>query len=86
MSAIGAFLAGNRVVILTLCGAAVILAGMWLLRDYGKTKETAGAAKVTTAVQADSIKRSEEARQDKVRVDDAVRAKPIDAVIDEDLK
>lgn len=50
-------------------------------RIYGKG-EKAGRAEVTTKVQEETIKKTDEARKDKVEADEEVRAKPIDAVID----
>jgi hypothetical protein len=49
------------------------------VRDDGKK---AGASEVTTKVQEETIKKTDEARKDKVEADEKVRAKPIDAVID----
>jgi hypothetical protein len=50
-------------------------------RIYGKG-EDAGKAEVTTKVQEETIKKTDEARKDKVEADEEIRAKPIDAVID----
>lgn len=82
MSALWKLLGGNKAVILTLAGAAVFLAGIWFLRDYGSAKGKAEAAKVTTAVQAEGVKKQEEARQDKVKAEEVVRKQPIDDVIE----
>lgn len=82
MSALWASLGGAKWVIVTVAVCAVALAGIWLLRDYGKAKEATGASTVTTAVQTGAVKKQEEARQDKVKAEEVVRKQPIDDVIE----
>ena len=63
--------------ILLLIGATLFAVN----RIYSKG-EKAGAGDVATKVQAETIKQTEKARQDKEKADEAVRDKPVDAVID----
>jgi hypothetical protein len=65
------------IAILLLIGATLFA----VKRIYGKG-ETAGKAEVTTKVQEETIKKTDEARKGKVEADETIRAKPIDAVID----
>jgi hypothetical protein len=60
----------------------LLAAALWYVRDTRKAGEKAGAAEVTTKVQEETIKKTDEARKDKVEADEKVRDKPIDAVID----
>jgi hypothetical protein len=61
---------------------ALIVGTLWVVNSiYGKG-EKSGKAEVTTKVQEETIKKTDEARKDKVEADEKVRDKPIDAVID----
>jgi hypothetical protein len=63
--------------VLLLIGATLFIVN----RIYSKG-EKSGASEVTTKVQTETIKKTDEARKDKVEADEKVRDKPIDAVID----
>lgn len=77
-----AWLAARKWVVLAIAAAALIVGTLYVVNKiYGKG-ETAGASKVTDAVQKETIKKVDEARQDKEKADETVRNKPIDSVID----
>ena len=79
-----AFLAKPAVKYGALAIALVVLVGVvgWYIRDTREDGKKSGAAEVTTKVQTETIKKTDEARKDKVQADEKVRDKPIDAVID----
>jgi len=72
----------HKVVILVVAGAALIILTLAVVRGIYTKGETAGAGKITTAVQGEAIKQTEKARQEKERANAENRDKPIDAVID----
>lgn len=69
-------------------GAAILAVlaiafAVWRVLDRQYTRgETSGKAAVTGAVQADTIKRTDEARQDKEQSNEKARANPVDDLID----
>lgn len=79
-----AFLARPAVKYIAIGLAALALLGVaaWYIRSTYTEGKKSGAAEVTTKVQEETIKKTDEARKDKVKADEAVRDKPIDAVID----
>ncbi len=70
-------------IIILMVFAGLVIAGVLGVVNHIYTKgEKAGASGVTTAVQGETIKQTEKARQDKEKVNEAIRDKPLDAVID----
>jgi len=64
-------------------GLVLLVAGVLFYIDgVRRDGKKAGAAAVTTAVQAEGVKKQEEARQDKTKAEEVVRNKPIDDVIE----
>jgi hypothetical protein len=61
---------------------ALVVGVVIYLDSVRKEGRKAGAAEVTGAVQTETIKKTDEARKDKVEADEKIRAKPIDGVID----
>ena len=64
-------------------GVLLLIGGVVIYLDArDRASKKAGAADVTTKVQEETIKKTDEARKDKVKADEEIRAKPIDGVID----
>lgn len=61
---------------------AVAIAAVILIAVVYSKGERAGASKVETEVQRETVKQIDRARTEKNKADDAVRSKPIDEVID----
>lgn len=72
----------HKPVILAVGAALLVIGVLWAVGLIYVKGEKAGAGAVTSAVQADTIRKTEEARKQKERANEAVRDKPLDAVID----
>lgn len=67
---------------IALVALALVGGTVWVLRGEFSKGEKAGAAGVTNAVQTETIRRTNEALQDKERANEKARDTPIDSVID----
>lgn len=77
-----AFLAKYKWGLILLIGLGLIIGTALFLRGTYKAGEKSGTANVIKEVQGETIKKTDEARKDKVEADEKVRTKPIDSVID----
>lgn len=67
---------------LALLAVALVAGTVLVLRGEFSKGHKAGAAAVTNEVQGETIRKTDEARQDKVKADEKVRDTPVDSVID----
>lgn len=68
--------------LLALAVVGLVIGVVLYIDGVRRDGKKAGAAEVTTAVQGETIKQTEKARQDKEKANEAIRDKPLDAVID----
>jgi hypothetical protein len=61
---------------------ALIAGALFYVDSVRRDGKKAGANEVIKDVQIETIKKTDEARKDKVEADETVRSKPIDSVID----
>ena len=61
---------------------ALIAGALFYVDSVRRDGKKAGASEVTTKVQEETIKKTDEARKDKEKANEEVRTKPLDAVID----
>lgn len=75
-------LANWRIVAIAVAALGLIGGTLWAVNRIYSKGEAAGASSVTNAVQTETIKQVEKARQEKEKADAKVRDTPIDGVID----
>lgn len=68
--------------ILVAIGAALVFGTMFVMRSEYNKGATAGGDKVKTAVQGETIKKLDDARTRKEKIDEEVRRTPLDDRID----
>lgn len=75
-------LKSRKYIVLAAAGIALLLGGLWLYHSIYSKGEKAGSSEVIKKVQTETVKAIERARTEKEKANEAVRSKPIDAVID----